>query len=147
MIANPQTRTPQNVAALFPLSGNLENIETVAAIALAIINDQSLGLLVCCQDDSERELTHDIRDLVSQASNIDRDTWARAKEQALLLGGSPVADCLSFLVSGLRTPAVAESTLRSALGALKHANERRIDNETESFFRGLIKHAIGANAQ
>lgn len=147
MIVNPQTRTPQNVAVLFPLSGNLENIETVAAITLAIIGDQDLGLLVCCQDGAERELTSYIGDLVSRASDIDRDTWARAKERALLLGGSPVADCLSFLVSGLRTPAVAESTLRSALGALKKANERRIDYQTESFFRGLIKNAIGANEQ
>ncbi|MEO1299592.1 MAG: hypothetical protein AAFW75_28225 [Cyanobacteria bacterium J06636_16] len=66
----------------------------------------------------------------------------RANEPGLKLPG-PIA----LVLSGWRPPAVAVRTLRSALGALKKVSERRSDYEPESFFRGLIKNAIGADAE
>ncbi|PSN12324.1 hypothetical protein C7271_23655 [filamentous cyanobacterium CCP5] len=134
-----QTRTPQNISALFPLSGHLEDVEVIAEIAKVMIDDPNLGLAVSPIDEDEQVLLDRFRLLLDKPQETTREQWAALKEESLLLAGSAISDCVSFLCSGLRTPAVAEATLRSAANALIKANQHKAKRQTQQFFRRLIK--------
>jgi len=64
------------------------------------------------------------------------------KKSYLLLLGSPNASCIDHLISGLRTPAIAESAIRSAGIALIDANERKAKRDSQRFMRNLIEQSL-----
>ena len=59
-----------------------------------------------------------------------REQWAGLKECLLLLG-SHIASSIDHLISGLRTPAIAESAIRSAGFALIAANEAKAKQSSQ----------------
>ena len=64
------------------------------------------------------------------------------KESCLMLLGSPIASCVDHLISGIRTPAIAESALRSAGTALIEANEKKAKQDSEHFMRQTFHEAM-----
>lgn len=60
--------------------------------------------------------------LLSDYAGATREQWAGLKESCLLLLSSHIASAIDHLISGLRTPAIAESAIRSAGFALIAAN-------------------------
>lgn len=109
-----------------------------------MIDDPRLGLAAMPVEAEEKALLDRFRQLLENPAQTAREEWAALKEASLMLAGSEISDCVSFLCSGLRTPAVAESTLRSAANALIKANESKAKRQTQQFFRGLIGKYIGA---
>ena len=138
-----QTLTPQNA---FPLVGSLEDESVIQNIALAILTDKKAGLMLACVDGNEGRLCRHLhRVLLAYPDNVNRADIARIKEMALLYWGGPVAVCVDCIASAMRTPAVAESAIRSAGTALFQAADRPAvgkGKEARRLFRKLIAQAI-----
>ena len=74
-----------------------------------------------------------------------RKDIGRVKEIALLHWGSPVMSVVDYLGSAMRTPAIAESAIRSAGNALFEAAERTnppLARETRELFRQTMAQVI-----
>ncbi|MEN8444175.1 MAG: hypothetical protein ABG776_04080 [Cyanobacteria bacterium J06555_13] len=59
---------------------------------------------------------------------------------------SHIASAIDHLISGLRTPAIAESAIRSAGFALIAANEAKAKQSSQEFVRSLLAQAIHHSA-
>ena len=68
--------------------------------------------------------------------NMTAQAWRKTKDtNCLLLLGSHIASAIDHLISGLRTPAIAESAIRSAGLALIAANEAKAKQSSQGFMR------------
>lgn len=133
-----RTNTPQEY---FKHVGLLESQEAVASVARKMLQDECNGLVQACISQDERELLEAFSMLLSN-HNTSREQWAGMKESCLMLLGSPIASCVDHLISGLRTPAIAESALRSAGMALIEANEKKTRQNSECFMRQTFREAM-----
>ena len=134
-----QTLTPQNA---FPLVGSLEDKSRICEISRRMLAPVGSGLKNCAIGDDEDALLVAFEERLSDCQEIDREGWALMKEHCLTLLGSPVASCVDHLCSALRTPAIAESALRSAGHALIEANRRKAEHDAQSYIRSLFIEAI-----
>lgn len=134
-----QTLTPQNA---FPLVGNLEDKGRICELANRMVAPLGNGLMDCAIGDDEEALLTAFQQRLSACQETSREGWALIKEHCLTLLGSPVANCVDHLCSALRTPAIAESALRSAGIALIEANKRKAEHDARSFMRSLFIEAI-----
>ena len=138
-----QTLTPQNA---FPLVGSLEDEQAIKAVALRLVTDEAAGLLKCCLSEDERFVCrHLLRVLDKYPDKAKRKEIGRVKEIALLHWGSPVMSAVDYLGSAMRTPAIAESAIRSAGNALFEAAERTnppLARETRELFRQTMAQVI-----
>ena len=76
-------------------------------------------------------------------STLQKEEWGRLKELCLLVHSSPVSNAIDYLASAHRTPAIAESAIRSAGSALYAANERSGHREEViALFQRVIAGAI-----
>lgn len=134
------TLTPQNA---FPLTGSLEATDTIAAISLKILDHSKYGLAKVSQGVDDDWLCRHFSDRLNRQPETTRSEWARMKEFCLLFHGSPIAQCIDYLSSAMRTPAIAESAIRSAGDALYRANEEAgTAEESRVFFRSLMASVI-----
>ncbi|MEN8444259.1 MAG: hypothetical protein ABG776_04510 [Cyanobacteria bacterium J06555_13] len=106
-----RTNTPQEY---FAHVGSLERQEAIALIAQQMINHEQCGLQQACLDVEEEALLKAFEILLSDYAGTTREQWAGLKESCLLLLGSHIASSIDHLISGLRTPANAESAICSA---------------------------------
>ncbi|KPQ32782.1 MAG: hypothetical protein HLUCCA11_20575 [Phormidesmis priestleyi Ana] len=134
-----RTNTPQEY---FAHVGSLESQEAIALIAYQMLNHEQCGLKQVCLDGEEETLLQAFETLLSDYECTSREQWARLKESCLLLLGSPIASCVDHLISGLRTPAIAESAIRSAGLALIAANQKKAELSSQGFMRSLLAQAI-----
>lgn len=134
-----RTNTPQEY---FAHVGSLESQEAIAHVARQMLIHEKNGLLQACLGVDEKELLQAFGKLLEDYERTTREQWAGLKESCLLLLGSPVASCVDHLISGLRTPAIAESAIRSAGMALIAANEAKAEQSSQSFMRGLLAEVI-----
>jgi len=138
-----QTLTPQNA---FPLVGSLEDEQAIKAVALRLVTDEAAGLLKCCLSEDQRLVCrHLLRVLAKYPEEAKRKEIGRVKEIALLHWGSPVMSAVDYLGSAMRTPAIAESAIRSAGNALFEAAERTsppLAKETRGLFRQTMAQVI-----
>lgn len=134
-----RTNTPQEY---FAHVGSLESQEAIAHIAQQILNHDQCGLRQACVDVGEEELLQAFESLLTNCASTSREQWAGLKESCLLLLGSPIASCIDHLISGLRTPAIAESAIRSAGIALIDANQRKAKQTSQHFMRRILTHAV-----
>jgi hypothetical protein len=79
-----------------------------------MLNHEQCGLKQACLDVEEEKLLQTFEKLLFDYEGTTREQWAGLKENCLLLLGSHIASCVDHLISGLRTPAIAESAIRSA---------------------------------
>ncbi len=79
-----------------------------------MLSHEQCGLKQVCLDAEEEDLLQAFETLLSDYEGTTREQWAGLKESCLLLLGSHIASCVDHLISGLRTPAIAESAIRSA---------------------------------
>lgn len=140
MVQAERTLTPQEA---FNRVGHLENLDAIAAISMTILNDKKSGLWSVALDDAERELIGKFDDSLKNYGDVSRATWAQIKEDCLLLIGSHVAAVIDHLVSAMRTPAIAESAIRSAGFGLIKANEAKAKAACTAFMRQTLSKAIG----
>jgi hypothetical protein len=133
------TNTPQEY---FAHVGNLENQGAIALIARHMLNHEQCGLRQACLDVEEEKLLQTFEKLLSNYEGTSREQWAGLKESCLMLLGSHIASCVDHLISGLRTPAIAESAIRSAGLALIAANEAKAKQSSQSFMRELLTQSI-----
>ena len=137
------TLTPQNA---FPLVGSLEDEKAIKAVALRLITDDAAGLLRCCiSDDEQLVCRHLLRVLDKYPDDAKRKEIGRVKEIALLHWGSPIMSAVDYLASAMRTPAIAESAIRSAGNAMFEAAERTdppLARETRELFRQTMAQVI-----
>ena len=103
--------------------GSLESQEAISLIAQQMLNHKQCGLNQACLGAEEEKLLQAFEVLLSDYEGTTREQWAGLKESCLLLLGSHAASCVDHLISGLRTPAIAESAIRSAGLVLIAANE------------------------
>lgn len=140
---NDQTLTPQNA---FPLVGSLEDEKAIRAVALRLITDEAAGLLRCSISEEERLVCrHLLRVLDKYPNNTRREEIGRVKEIALLYWGSPIMSAIDYLGSAMRTPAIAESAIRSAGNAMFEAAARTnppLAEETRELFRQTMAQVI-----
>ena len=134
-----RTNTPQEY---FAHVGNLESQKAIANIARQMIDHQQHGLKQVYIDPAEEELIRAFDELVFSYSQTTREQWAGLKESCLMLLGSPIASCIDHLISGLRTPAIAESALRSAGIAMIAANEAKAKYSSQTFMRNILTQTI-----
>ena len=134
-----RTHTPQEY---FAHVGNLESQKAIAHVAQSMLNHKQCGLKYACVDAEEEKLLQAFETLLSEFEGITREQWAGLKESCLMLLGSHIATCIDHLISGLRTPAIAESALRSAGFALISANEARAKQSSQSFMRQILTQSI-----
>ena len=134
-----RTNTPQEY---FAHVGNLESQEAIAHIAQQMIAHEQSGLRQACTDAAEEDLLQAFETLLNNCASTSREQWAGLKESCLLLLGSPIASCIDHLISGLRTPAIAESAIRSAGIALIEANELKAKQTSQRFIREILSKAI-----
>lgn len=136
-----QTLTPQNA---FPLVGSLEDTAAIKAVALALLQHAEVGLLTLAQQEDEQRLCRlAINLFTAYPKDTTREEIGRLKEIALLSWGSPIAACIDYLCSAARTPAIAESAIRSAGTALFHASEvSGKGSQAVSLFRGMMAQSI-----
>lgn len=134
-----RTNTPQEY---FAHVGNLESQAAIAYIAKQMLDHQQSGLKQSCINSAEEDLLRSFSMLLDNYPEATREQWAELKESCLMLLGSPIASCIDHLISGLRTPAIAESALRSAGMALIAANEAKAKQSSQSFMRQLLTQAI-----
>jgi hypothetical protein len=134
-----RTNTPQEC---FAHVGSLESQGAIALIAQQMLNHELCGLKQACLDVEEEKLLQTFETLLSDYEGTSREQWAGLKESCLLLLGSHVASCVDHLISGLRTPAIAESAIRSAGLALIAANEAKAKQMSQGFMRSQIAQAI-----
>ncbi|MEL6554878.1 MAG: hypothetical protein AAFQ63_15645 [Cyanobacteria bacterium J06621_11] len=107
-----------------------------------MINHEQCGLRQACLDVDEEALLEAFETLLSDYAGTTRDQWAGLKESCLLVLGSHTASSIDHLISGFRTPAVAESAIRSAGFALIAANEAKAKQSSQGFMRSLLARAI-----
>lgn len=136
-----RTNTPQEY---FAHVGNLENEDAIAAIAKQMLQHSVSGLWSVALSDEERELLGHFERLLNNYQSASREQWAGLKESCLLLLGSQVANVVDHLTSAMRTPAIAESAIRSAGFALIAANEARAKRQSQEFMRSVLSAAITA---
>lgn len=134
-----RTNTPQEC---FAHVGSLKSQEAVAHVAQQMLAHEQYGLLQACLEADEKELLQAFEKLLEDYERTTREQRAGLKESCLLLLGSPVASCVDHLISGLRTPVIAESAIRSAGMALVAANETKAKQSSQSFMRGLLAEVI-----
>ena len=134
-----RTDTPQEY---FAHVGSLESQAAIARIAQQMLSHEQCGLKQACLDAEESHLLQTFERLLSDYEGTSREQWAGLKESCLLLLGSPIASCVDHLISGLRTPAIAESAIRSAGMALIVANQKKAELSAQSFMRSLLAQAI-----
>ena len=137
-----QTLTPQNA---FPLVGSLEDADAIAQIGKLLLGEQC-GLMDASVNKEEKWLCKHYRQRLDSYPDVDREQWGRLKELCLLVHSSPVSNAIDYLASAHRTPAIAESAIRSAGTAMYAASERmgRKEETIELFRRvmaGVIKPA------
>ena len=135
----PRTNTPQEY---FAHVGSLESQHAIAHIAKQMIDHAQCGLKKACMDVAEEDLLRAFEALLTNCASTSREQWAGLKESCLLLLGSPIASCIDHLISGLRTPAIAESAIRSAGIALIAANEMKANQSSQRFMRQMLSQAI-----
>ena len=153
------TLTPQNTDLTFPLVGSLENHDTISQIGLAMLNHAECGLFAIAKDDNwialdnnsdgprlnESLLCRHLKKRLEGHPETSREEWARLKEFALLLHGGPLASCIDYLASAMRTPAISESAIRSAGMAFYDANSQKSEvheQKARAFFRKLMLQVI-----
>lgn len=134
-----RTNTPQEY---FAHVGSLESQEAIALIAQQMISHEQCGLQQACLDVDEESLLGAFETLLANYAGTTREQWAGLKESCLLLLGSHIATSIDHLISGLRTPAIAESAIRSAGFALIAANEAKANQSSQRFIRSLLAQAI-----
>ena len=140
MVQAERTFTPQEA---FKRVGHLENLDAIASISLKILNDSKSGLWAVALTDAERELLGKFDSRLKNYAEVSRASWAELKEDCLLLIGSQVAAVIDHLVSAMRTPAIAESAIRSAGFALIQANEAKAKVVCTAFMRSTLASAMG----
>lgn len=138
-----RTNTPQEY---FAHVGNLESQEAIALIAQEMLNNEQCGLNQTCLEAEEEKLLQAFEALLAEYEDTSREQWAGLKESCLLLLGSQIASSIDHLISGLRTPAIAESAIRSAGIALIAANEAKAKQSSQRFMRSLLAQAIQHSA-
>ena len=134
-----RTNTPQEY---FAHVGTLESQTAITLIAQQMLNHEQYGLKHVCIETEEEDLLQAFEILLSDYEGTTREQWAGLKESCLMLLGSHIASCVDHLISGLRTPAIAESAIRSAGVALITANEERVKQSSQRFMRQLLAQAI-----
>lgn len=134
-----RTLTPQEA---FNRVGHLENQDAIAAISATILDDKKSGLWTVALNDAERELIGKFDASLKNYTEVSRAAWAQIKEDCLLLIGSHVAAVIDHLVSAMRTPAIAESAIRSAGFALIKANEAKAKATCTAFMRQTLSKAV-----
>jgi hypothetical protein len=134
-----RTNTPQEY---FAHVGSLESQGAIALIAQQMLNHEQCGLNQICLDAAEEKLLQAFETLLFDYEDTTRAQWAELKESCLLLLGSCIASCIDHLISGLRTPAIAESAIRSAGLALIAANKAKAKQSSQSFMRELLAQSI-----
>ena len=138
MLANePRTQTAQEQYAHV---GNLENPDAIASIAIELLNADD-GFYSACLTRDEHQLCNQLQKLLSQYPDTTRADWAALKEACLRQLGSHVASAIDHIASAMRTPAIAESALRSAGWALIEANKTAAADRAQTLFRRLIHEA------
>lgn len=141
MQAIERTKTPQEH---FPHVGSLENQDAIAHVAKQMLQHTQYGLWTACIETAERDLLTRFEELLSDYQQTSREQWASLKENCLKLLGSQVATTIDHLVSAMRTPAIAESAIRSAGFALIAANEAKAKAASQTFIREMLSSAIQA---
>lgn len=134
-----RTDTPQEH---FAYVGHLESQAAIAAISYQMLGHTQAGLWAVALDDEERSLLGKFEALLSNYKETTRAQWAELKESCLLLLGSPIASVIDHLVSAMRTPAIAESAIRSAGWQLIQANEAKAKERAQDFMRSVLREAI-----
>ncbi|MEM9092926.1 MAG: hypothetical protein AAGC93_29900 [Cyanobacteria bacterium P01_F01_bin.53] len=134
-----RTNTPQEY---FAHVGSLESQEAIALIAQQMIGHEQCGLQQACLDVEEEALLEAFETLLADYASTTREQWAGLKESCLLLLGSHIASTIDHLISGLRTPAIAKSAIRSAGFALIAANEAKAKQSSQEFMRSLLFQSI-----
>ena len=134
-----RTNTPQEY---FAHVGSLESQEAIALIAQKMISHAQVGLKHSCLCTEEEKLLEAFEVLLVDYAGTTREQWDGLKESCLLLLGSQIASSIDHLISGLRTPAIAESAIRSAGIALIAANEAKAKQSSQEFMRSLLARAI-----
>ena len=138
MQTTDRTHTPQEFLAHV---GQLEDQAAIVAIAKEMLSHSQWGLWAVAIDDDERSLLGQFEALLSDYQKTTRAQWATLKEACLLLLGSHVASTIDHLVSAMRTPAIAESAIRSAGFALIAANEAKAKKSSQAFMRSILARA------
>ena len=135
-----QTLTPQNA---FPLVGSLENEDAIAQIGRLLMSE-SYGFMDASKDsEKEQWLCRHYQQRLNNYPKTSREEWGRLKELCLLVHSSPVSNAIDYLASAHRTPAIAESAIRSAGSALYAANERSGHREEViALFQRVMAEAI-----
>lgn len=134
-----RTLTPQES---FPHVGNLESQDAIAGIARQMLTHSQAGLWAVALDDEERSLLGQFEALLSNYQGTTRAQWAEIKEACLLLLGSEVGGVIDHLVSAMRTPAIAESAIRSAGWQLIKANQTKAEARAQEFMRSILRETI-----
>jgi hypothetical protein len=134
-----RTNTPQEY---FAHVGSLESQGAIALIAQQMLHHEQCGLNQVCLDAAEEKLLQAFEVLLFDYEGTTREQWAGLKESCLLLLGSYIASSIDHLISGLRTPAIAESAIRSAGLALIAANEAKAKQSSQIFMRELLAQSI-----
>ncbi|MEO1396455.1 MAG: hypothetical protein AAFV90_26500 [Cyanobacteria bacterium J06634_5] len=114
-----RTNTPQQY---FEHVGNLESQTAIARIAQQMVNHEECGLKYTYVNVGEENLLQAFDVLLANHSSTSREEWVGLKESCLLLLGPPTASCIDYLISGLRTSAIAELAIWSAGMALIFTN-------------------------
>ncbi|MEM9092734.1 MAG: hypothetical protein AAGC93_28905 [Cyanobacteria bacterium P01_F01_bin.53] len=138
-----RTNTPQED---FAHVGNLESQEAIALIAQQMISHEQCGLHQACLDVEEEALLEAFETLLTDYARTTREQWAGLKESCLLQLGSHIASAIDHLISGLRTPAIAESAIRSAGFALIAANEAKAKQSSQGVMRSLLAQSVAKGA-
>ena len=134
-----RTNTPQEY---FAHVGSLENQTAITLIAQQMLSHEQYGLKQVCIEPKEKELLQAFEILLSDYEGTTREQWAGLKESCLMLLGSHIASCVDHLISGLRTPAIAESAIRSAGFALIAANQEKAMQSSQTFMRKILAQSI-----
>lgn len=141
MQTNDRTYTPQE---FFAHVGRLEDQAAIALISKEMLGHSQWGLWAVALDDDDRSLLGQFEALLSNYQETTRAQWATLKESCLLLLGSHVASSIDHLISAMRTPAIAESAIRSAGFALISANEAKAKKSSQAFMRSILGRAVEA---
>lgn len=138
-----KTDTPQEH---FPHVGSLESQDAIAVIAKQMLGHTQSGLWAVAITDDERALLGLFEAKLSDYRATSRGDWATLKESCLLLLGSPIASVVDHLISAMRTPAIAESAIRSAGWQLIQANQDKAKARSQELMRDILKATISAPA-
>ena len=133
------TNTPQEY---FAHVSSLESPRVIALTAQQMLGHGQCELNQACLGAEEKELLQTFEMLLSDYEGTSREQWAGLKESCLLLRGLHIASYVDHLISGLRTPVIAESAIRSAGVALIAANEEKAKQSSQRFMRELLAQSI-----